>query len=430
MKRWGKNTVERMAWVFGLVAVCVFPRAMWSQLSFDARETGMAFSNAAVTRGLGQVGGNPALLAVHQSFNFEFNLLSLTAGFSNNSYTKSQYDKYFTSGDFLNEEDKNDILNSIPGKALESFLFLRANTLAFYTRNFSLSLVGMGNGRFSAPKDLFEIALRGNPDSGRRYDFSGLDGAAWGGFGALFSAGVPISSGSSELFDNIAVGGTVKYLGGLGYAEIVKGDGSLLNGSDMIVVDAQMEMRTAEGGRGWGLDLGGYAQLKKKWFVSLALLNMVGSINWNKNTELQILEFKADSISIPDGIKEELVTDTDTTLTIDDFSTRLPVVLQFGAAYQMNSTFLFTFQYDQGLNKSMGGSTTPRVAVGSEMLLTKIVPLRAGFSFGGEPGFSFAVGTGLDLKYWILDLSYVSHRALFPGSSKGATVAATTRFRF
>jgi hypothetical protein len=433
------NSINRII-TFAVLFLVAFFKPLLCQQTIDARGTAMAFSNAADTRGLEQVGLNPATLALPHPYRFEFNIISLTASARNNSFSKSQYDKYFTTGRFLDEDDKNDILSSIPDDGLRGDFSVRANTLAFYMPYFSLSLAGLGNGFAKLPSDLPELAFGGNTEEGRTYQIGDMDGDGWGGLEVLLSGAYPVYPGDEDWWNNIAIGATMKFIAGLAAFEITESDGKLINydrsqNRYYATIDQKFEARTSEGGRGIGLDFGAVAKFQKRWTFGLTFLNVFGSINWTGTTEKHLISLIADSLAISETFTEtpdSVVMDTDTTFAIGEFSTGLPKVLDLGAAYQALPYLLVTAEYEQGLTKSMAGTTTPRFAIGAEYIPPQFpyTPIRTGFSIGGRFGSSFAFGFGVNFRNWILDLAYIGYGGIFPGSAKGLSLAATTRLRF
>jgi hypothetical protein len=430
-----KNFISKFTFIF-LLSFGLSP--VLSQQIIDARGTGMAFSNAADTRGLEHVGLNPATLALKNAYKFEFNIISANASVTNNSFNKSQYDEYFTTGKFLDESDKKDILNSIPDGGIRADAGGRVNTLSFYMPYFSLSLAALGGGYAKLPEDLPELVLNGNADEGREYKIGDVKGNGWGGLGILISGAYPVFEGDKDWWNNVAVGATVKLIGGLAVFEVTESDGKLINfdrSQDRYYarIEQKLEARTAEGGKGVGFDLGAVAKFQEKWTFGLTFLNLIGSVKWNRNTEKQILSVVADSLAIYEEFVEtsdSVIVDTDTSYSIDGFSTNLPKVIDIGVAYQALPYLLATFEYEQGLTESMAGSKHPRFALGAEYTQLPVLPLRTGISVGGRFGFSIAFGLGVNVKNWILDIAYIGYGGIFPGSLKGMTLAATTRLRF
>jgi hypothetical protein len=422
----------------GMAFLCIGGESALSQQIIDARGTGMAFSNASDTRGLEQVGLNPATLALRNTFRFEFNLISANASLRNNSFNKHQYDKYFTTGRFLNESDKNDILNSIPDGGIRADIGGRVNTLGFYMPYFSFSLVGLGGAFAKLPEDLTELVLNGNAEEGREYKIGDVKGNGWGGIGILIGGGYPVFEGDKYWWNNVAVGATFKYIIGLGVFEILNSDGKFVNFDQSqdryyATIDQKLEARTAEGGKGMGFDFGVTTKFKEKWTFGLTFLNLIGAVKWSSGTEKQVLSVKADSMAISDTFVEtpdSVIFDTDTSYAIGDFSTSLPKVLDLSAAYQWLPFLMVTAEYEQGLSTSMAGTKKARFALGAEYTRLPILPLRTGISLGGRFGTSLAFGFGINVKNWILDIAYIGYGGIFPGSLKGMTLAATTRLRF
>lgn len=409
----------------------LLPSMVGAQMSFDARSVAMGSSNSADAQGLEQVGTNPATLALYRPFNFEFNLLTLNVSAYNNSITKGLYDRYFTTGDSLTQADKEEILGAIDASGLKGSFWANVNTLAFYTRNLSLSLAIMGNGFIQAPKVLFELPLKGNTELDRTYRFDDINGEGWLGLAATLGLSRPLELDFLEnYFDFFAVGLSFKYLAGIVYAEVEQSRGEFFNGANYLLLDSRVSLREARGGKGIAFDLGFIGRYEDKWTVSLALMNPIGSIRWTKETQQRILTIRADSLSIPDRLADSLIVNADTSFAIDPFRTRLPVILDLAVAYRWSSDLLITGEYEQGLNRSMGGTTTPRLAAGVEYTIFPVIPLRAGISIGGKSGFTFAFGAGINLQVWYLDVAFMNRGSLFPGGSKGFTLAITSRFRF
>lgn len=421
-----------------LLLLALFAKPVLSQQIIDARGTAMAYSNAADTRGLEHVGLNPATLALRNLYRFEFNVISINAAARNNSFSKSQYDDYFTTGRFLDEDDKNDILNSIPDDGLRGDVSVRANSLGFYMPFFSLSFVGLGSGFAKMPQDLPELLFKGNVEEGRTYKTGDVKGSGWGGMGVLISGAYPVFQGDEYWWNNIAVGATLKLIAGLGVFEIVESDGNLYNfdraaNRYYARLEQKLVARTAEGGKGMGFDFGAVGKFREKWTFGVTLLNVFGSVRWSGSPERHVISIIADSLAISETLTEtpdSVIVDTDTSYSIGKFSTGLPKVLDLGAAYQALPNLLVTAEYEQGLTKSMAGTTTPRFAIGGEYTKLSFLPLRTGLSFGGRFGTSFAFGFGFNLRNWILDLAYTGYGGIFPGSSKGIALAMTTRFRW
>jgi hypothetical protein len=407
----------------------------YAQQAYDARAAGMAFSNGATTIGLQQVGLNPATLAIKTDFRFEFNLISVNATANNNSFRKSQYDNYLTTGRTLTDEEVRDILSSVPAGGLRVDGLARVNTLAFYVPNFSLSLVGLGVAVANLPREFIELPLGGNNEPGRVYYFDGARANDWTGLGVIVSGGLPVWSNRDAALDFFSIGATFKYISGVHYDNVIRAQGilqdfSLANDNPYVQLEGEMEYLTSNGGRGVGADLGVLATFNKNFSIGLTLLNAVSDVKWNSGTEKTILSIRGDSLSLPGRIRDSLIVHRDTTFAVNSFSTNLSRVLDLALAYQFTPDFLVTAQWEQGLDNSMGGTTRSRAAVGLEYTGIPVLPLRAGLTVGAKTGTSLAFGAGINLKNWYLDLAYLNHGSFVVGDFKGIGVALSTRLRF
>ena len=417
--------------IFGIILLML--TATGQQL-IDARGTAMAFSNSAATRGLESAGLNPATLALPHWAHFELNLLSMNVSVANNSFNQGLYNRYFTTGDSLSGEDKTALLNAIPAAGLEGRFAARVNTLAFYLPNFSLSLTGIGNGSVNLPKEIAELALMGNDDLGRVYDFSQADAVGWGGLAVQVGFAKRFDFQEDGLFDLMTVGVTGKYLSGLGYFEVMRSQAQFYNADETNLafrLDGEFEARSARGGSGVAMDIGMVMHKNNKLSVSLAILNTFGSIRWNAQTEAMLYSIHADSLTLSsNGVEDSLIVTRDSSYAIGEFSTRLPLVFDVGVAYYPLKPLLLTAAIEKSFSDNLGGSKAFRLAMGMELNILPFLPLRSGISLGGINGTSVAFGMGLNLHFWYLDVAMVNHGGLSSGSSRGMTLAMTTRFRF
>ncbi len=409
---------------------------IFSQQTFDARSAGMAFSNGADTRGLQSVGLNPATLALKYDYRMEFNLISANAAGNNNSFKKSQYDRYFTTGDQLTPEEVDDIFNSIPENGLRVDGIARVNTISFYLPYFSLSLVGMGVALANVPKDVIELPLKGNREPGRIYKFDNAEGGDWAGIGIMASGALPLVQNPNTSMNLFALGATVKYISGLRFDNVVRARGEfrdfdLDNESPFINLNGELEIVSSNGGIGFGADLGALATFNDdKLSIGFTALNVFSNVTWSSQTERMMLSIKGDSLNLPNRVRDSLIVSRDSTVAINSFSTQLPRVLDLAIAYQAAPALLISAEWEQGLNDDMGGTTRARAAFGLEFTGLTAIPLRTGMTFGSKTGTSFAFGMGINLSNWYIDLAYLNHGHIIPGDFKGVGLGLSTRLRF
>ena len=435
---WRNNVNPSITWTkTAVLAALLITLPMVGQQTFDARSAGMAFSNGADTPGLDHIGLNPAALALPTDYNFEFNMISLSANAGNNGLTKSQYDAYFTEENyFLTEEDKVDILEEIKDEGVRIRGRARVMGLAFYVPNFSLSINGYGLGRINIPRDAVDLALRGNAEEGRTYSFNEADGIGITTVDVRLSGAYPFPLSQDAPFRFAAAGMTVRYISGLKYGNIEDFQGEFRNFSldqnrAFLGLDGQYSAVTAEGGSGFAADLGGLVTMRdQNLSIGLTFTNIVGAIRWNTDTERRLYSIiDGDSLRLPDGVPDSITVAR--SVPISDFTTNLARAMDLSLAYKFDSGFMLATTYEQGFTNNIGGTTDPRFAFGVEYSGLSFLPLRAGVSVGGNAITAIAFGFGLDLKYWFLDAAFVNRGGFFPGgSSKNITLAVTSRLRF
>lgn len=422
---------------FTALLFILFPLfTVYSQQAFDARSAGMAFSNGADTRGLQSVGLNPAALALKYDYRMEFNLISANATANNNSFKKSQYDQYFTSGDLLTDAEVDDIFNSIPENGIRVDGVARVNTLSLFIPNFSFSLVGMGVALANVPRDVVELPLKGNNDPGRIYRFDNAEGGDWAGVGFMASGALPLVKNPQASLNLFSLGLTLKYLSGLRFDNIVRASGEfrdfdLAAENNVINLDGELEIISSDGGNGFGADVGALATFyDEKLSIGITALNVLSNFKWDSQTERIMLSISGDSLNLPNRVRDSLIVSRDSTTAINSFSTELPRVIDLAVAYQLAPTVLVSAEWEQGLNDNMGGTTRARVAFGLEYRGLAGFPLRTGFTFGAKTGTSFALGAGIHLNNWYIDLAYLNHGNITPGDFKGVGLGLSTRLRF
>ena len=184
-------------------------------------------------------------------------------------------------------------------------------------------------------------------------------------------------------------------------------------------VGADATGRQAEGGSGYGLDIGAAGIINKKLSISMSFDNVLGSINWNKNTKQYFTTFLVDSADYKKDDFSINQQDTSYTEDIEAFSTRMPVVLRMGAAYDIKEYLTVALDLEQAFSKGMGYTDQARLSIGAEYRPTPIVPLRAGFTFGGKWGYAMGLGVGFHMKSLMFDFAYTMHRAFLPSLSRG-----------
>lgn len=389
----------------------------------NARSVAMGGAYTALARGVEAPSWNPANLALPSRKKVQINLFSVGLGFHNNSFSKSQYDIY--NGSFLTDENKQDILGSIPAQGLQWRLDTEVQALGIGIGAFAFSATGLGSSDFILSKDVVDLLLNGN-ELDRVYDVGNTDGEGWAVSSFGLSTALPLSI---PLFKKFAVGASLKYLRGHAYGKVQEAESSLFTDFEGIHGNGRIVIDRALGGSGLAIDIGAAAQLNKNISISLGATNLINYLNWSNETKRFTYTFTADSITvqrIENTDLDSVFIDSEETVDIALFTDNLPAELRLGFAH---TTPLLTVavDYKQGLKEAAGVSTTPELAFGTELRLLSFLPLRAGFSIGGNQGFSTAAGFALDFSIFSWDFAVASRRGLFSG--KGIGLAFGWMFR-
>lgn len=384
---------------------------------FDATSMGMGGAYGAVARGVSAIPWNPANLALPRDGWLEINFVGLNANLANSSLNISNYERYFTQighNGTWTEDDITSILELIPDEGLDASVEVNANALgvAFGRYGISAQLVGQAKGLI--PRAPVELVLRGNLKE--KYNIGQLDGNGYAAVKISAAASYPIKI--KRYFDDFAVGLNLNYYRALAYTDVTEASGGFVTTFDHVQSDIKLTGRLAEGGSGFGADIGAAGVINKKLTISMSLQNVLGSINWNDQPQEFMMKFNVDSA---DFTNIEIVQD-DTTYNIDPFSTRLPVVLHLGTAYELKEYLTLALDMVQAFTDGMGYSDQAKLSIGAEYRPTEIVPIRTGLTFGGKWGYAMGVGIGFHLKALQFDFAYNMHRALLPALSKGISV--------
>ncbi len=409
------------------------------------RAMGIAGAYGAMARGVESIYWNPANLALSDGPKLSLPLnLGLSFIMENNSISISDYNKY--NGDFISDEDKDDIVGSIPGGGLkfntDIGLFMPVIGGVAFPLPWGLSSAIAINARVGMegeiPRDMIDLLLNGNQFARDReaagkspgYDIAKWDGQGWGLGIFSWAIAKPIMPASlKNHLSEFAVGATFKVMGG-GFGEVLRSDGGIetrIGGTD---IDAYAVTRFG-GGLGFGLDLGATGVTKDgKTTVGLALMNLLDTMSWSIESQqdsvfVQASRLRALSFTGKagfDDIFDEYGSETEDS----SFSLTLPAMLRLGATHRPIPKLVVSGQYDQAFSSGFGISSTPRLALGVEYRLVDWFPLSFGLSGGGRAGQSSAIGFGFGpfpagrWRLTLLETGLVNRGGFLPGVAQGA----------
>jgi hypothetical protein len=396
----------------------VYQAFAWGESS--PRAVGMGGAYTALACNIEAPYWNPANLGLARSKGLSLNIANAGLDLKNNSFSFSDYNKY--NGQFLNDDDKDNIMSSIPGDGLSLDLLAEASALNFSIAGFALTCKGYGASNANLDRDPIELLFYGNAVM-REVSLEGTHSEAFGIIDVAASYGRPLLEWPGGEF---AVGANLHYLRGLAYEKIVESEGGVVTTDSGFVGSGSIRMITARGGFGFAGDIGLAVRFEENWYFSASWQNLYSKMNWNKKNKARLYSFEMDHVTVEamadSALSDSLVTTDETTCDIDGFSSTLPPVIKLGLARQYDK-MTWSIDWVQGLADRPGQGVNPRIAAGFEYLLLRFLPLRSGFGFGGGQGSIYSIGFGLHFEPFNFDLGLASSGTPWPAYSKGAKLA-------
>lgn len=388
---------------------------------FDATSLAMGKAFGGIARGVESLTWNPANLGLPRDSWFEMNFVGLNLNIGNSTLSLDNYERYFTDkghGGTWDDKEKQDLLDMVPDDGFDLNIEAGANALGVVFGRYGFGVQGVGRLNGLIPKGPFEMLLFGNISS--LYKFNDLDADGFAALKLTLAGSQPINL--KKFFKSFSLGLNLNYYRGFNHAEVNNSGGLVYTGIDYLYSDAQASARTAEGGKGFSMDLGGAGEIGDQWTISMVFRNLLGSITWDENPEAHFYNLEIDSAKYKSSLDIE-PGESDTSYTIDPYKTRIPVVFHMGVAYQPSRKVTIGMDVEQAFSKGLGYNENALLSVGTEYRPVDIVPLRAGMTFGGKWGFMMGLGVGFHFKALQVNIGYASHRSLWPGSTKGFSTA-------
>ncbi len=414
----------------------------WGQTGFSARSMGMAGAYQGMSRGAEVSLWNPANLALPDGPRMSVDLLGVAMNLGNNSFSLSLYNDYFSENYFDEHESwdeaaKNTIIGEIPSGGLKVYNRLQITSLAFSYEQYALALNTFCYADGQLPQDLLEVPLQGLGTE--PVNLTDIEGEAIFGTEIVLS-GSRMLHPDWDWLEYLTVGASFKYFIGHAYATLDEAGGVIISNPDTIAVNGNYKAflvapfdDKGKTGRGVGLDLGSAAKINEKLTVGLSIHNFFGSIHFDGAEEyLGSFAFNEKGLNQDEfdnfgDYLDSVAVDNDTSFASgEDLSYALPKSFTLSGTYRLNPKITVEADYQQGLNNTAGGTTTPRLAAGAEARFLSSLPIRFGFALGGIQGTTLAFGFGLDLKAYQLDFGFAYQRGLFYGS-KGINFALSQR---
>jgi len=281
-----------------------------------------------------------------------------------------------------------------------------------------------------APKEIFELALYGN-ELNRAYDLGDFDGEAYtlvniaAGFAYKFE---------QEWIPELYGGISFHFYQGIDYEKVANASGELKVTDSLITGYTIVQSVHSEYGDGVGFDLGGLAVINDRWKLGASLRQIAAKISWDvKESELQVWESDSAGIIVDslddDDYLERVFKTEDATIPGGSISSELPVLIGFDSRFEatnyvslMGSILIRTATSGQGDAGIEAGLAT-------EVRARQWLPLHAGISAGGSPGWQFGIGGGLRFNNYEMTLGWTWNRGLF-NAARGVSFGLSQQLRF
>lgn len=430
---------------------------------------GMARAYTAVARGLDAAGINPAGVD-GDSATITFGLLPFGAHFGSDFLSYGLYTRYFTGvesdngrvGRYLSDADKRDILAAFPGGVGSAGLDAEARLVGLALHlgpgTIAVTVTEKASAAVKIPQDYASFLFYGNAP-GSVYDFKESSMAAWW----IREYALSLATTWHDAFGlkSFSAGASVKIIHGFGYAEVDRFNSRLETGTNGVlhgVIDmhsrsAGSDLLAGSGtggfdpfpapaGSGLGFDLGVAADLNSMIRIGVSVTD-IGSVEWNRNVR-EAWTDSSFSIDNPldeaqrDGIQNAL---RGKNVPAESFATSLPTTVRVGVDVELTQNRMLrkiifgdmTVACDvaQVLAPAPGIVAGTRFSLGMEWRLFGFLPLRTGYMWGGTDHQNFALGLGLHLGFFQLDLASENMGWLLDRNTFSyASVSAGMKLRF
>lgn len=408
----------------------VLPVLLFVQLCTQAavphsnpRALAMAGAYAGIGLGVEAPLANPANLSLPTSTTWSFALFNLAGWAQNNSYNLAHYNRY--TGAYLDVAAKQDILNLVPNAGVDLRARLEVQPFAVAYGPFAFSVLLQAGARGWVDKEVVSLLLFGNKVN-YRYALqpADLDAMALTSYMLSYAFALPTPT---DAIQHWGAGVNLKYLRGHYSAHMEQ---SLIHSETLIgsaSADGSSRLMTAEGGNGFGLDIGLTATFFKRWRTSLVLENAAAQIVWNKHPQIVDADFVMNSTNVDRMLSDDLdiedvIVSHDTTLSAPAYMTTVPMTVRVGITRGFRKIYLAA-EMAHSVRTSAFTTSKSRFALGAEFQPGNIVRFRTGVRLGGDSAASWSGGIGflLGLARW--DMAVQTIGGVAPKDWKGLGLA-------
>ncbi|MDD2890100.1 MAG: DUF5723 family protein [bacterium] len=314
--------MKKIKWL--LYITILLSNSAYAMLNFSGRGEGLSRTYSVFASGFDAVAWNPANLIL--SPKFSFNILSIGMEYSSN-LSVGDWIKIASHG-YFNDEDKKIFQNGLSFGACGG-----AQAISFSWKNIAFTSCLITKNAGEIPSDFTKMIFWGNiPEIDSVYSFNGTQGVS------EIALDVGVSAAQLIASDNFAIGATIKYLEGFSYMD-AKLDGGLkttfdttdIAASTIISGNGSAVLRYAEGGTGFGVDIGAL-YFNKDYNMGISVINILSGMEWLENPAIDSLTFTVKPTDLEHFDPDTSVKWDTTTITGRSFSTREDMSVKLGCS--------------------------------------------------------------------------------------------------
>jgi len=423
------------------IVLMIGSTSLVAQTLIGPQSVGLAQTYTTQSRGVNVMGWNPANLGYvnNPRFSFRFGILPLipfpSIQMVNSSVSLGWFNRYFTNGGILTNEDKRAILGVFPKTGWDFSPQFNVQLLGMSFRHRVVTLEANAQGNVVLPTSLLSLGLYGNEFSAP-ISLNDLNTEAQVVAALSYGQGRQIYIPYlSDVAEETYIGGGVKALIGLGYAGTESATGSITTYPERVVADGNAKARYALGGYGFALDAGLSAKFNDRIQAGLALNNLLGTIQWSKRNSMVYkyrISLDTDTLDLFSDESDSLLDKAvkiDTSYKGETFRTPYPAYLVAGVQYELSPSVQFYFNYKQGFSHRFNMTTTPRISLATELNPVSWFTFRTGLAVGGKERLQLAAGFGFHSRHYAFDIGAASSGGLF-NHSRGVSLSMGQELRW
>jgi len=221
---------------------------------------------------------------------------------------------------------------------------------------------------------------------------------------------------------------------GTNYESIKTAEGNLHVTDSLITGYTVVQRVNSTRGDGVGFDLGGLAVLNDRWMAGLAVRQIGSRMSWDVD-ENELLTWEADSAGIiidsldDDNYLKRLYNSTDQSFPGGTIESTLPTIIELDARFEAEKRLSLMGTMLYRTETSAQGRSGVEGALAGELRPLNWLPVQAGLSLGGSPGWQVGAGTGLRFRHYELSLGASWSRGLFD-EARGVSLGLSQQIRF